>query len=309
MDDEFRPENSDSILRAQQVIAEQAAEIERLRAQLAAEQTTKDLRSALILAATAGTIATPIAHTRLLEMTVETAAHVIAARAASLFLIDDATQELAFEVVLGEKAEEVKKFRVPMGHGIAGLVAASGQPIAISDAQSDPRTAADIAESIGYFPKNMLCVPLFYNEQTIGVLELLDKEGATSFSASDMETLTLFANQAAVAIELSRTHQGIVALLNEVLRVPSGQPTPSDMLSGHPTWNLHGPETQQRARGFAQQLEGDAMYREALELARLVREIVAQGQPEGDVCRTILEGFAQYLRDRTASFELLGATW
>jgi len=63
-------------------------------------------------------IAEPMSHSRLLEMIVETAAQVISAEAASLFLIDQESQELIFEVALGQKADEVKHFRVPLGHGI-----------------------------------------------------------------------------------------------------------------------------------------------------------------------------------------------
>src|SRR5438105_2701559 len=138
--------NSDHELeRAQALIAEQAQEIERLRGMVSLERYAEDLRAALTLAATAGTIASPVTHSRLLEMIVEAAAHVISARAASLFLINEETHELIFEVALGQKAQEVKKFAVPLGHGIAGLVALSGQPMAISDAQHDPRHASDIA--------------------------------------------------------------------------------------------------------------------------------------------------------------------
>ena len=141
-------------------------------------------RDALTLAATAGTIGSPVTHARLLEMIVETAAHVISARSAALFLLDDEAHELVFEVALGTKAEEAKKYRIPLGHGIAGLVAVSGQPMAISDAQSDPRLAADVAEGIGYIPQSILCMPLFYGDRIIGAIELLDKEGASSFDAT-----------------------------------------------------------------------------------------------------------------------------
>src|SRR5207237_5758888 len=117
------------------VIARQAEEIELLRTQHADARLAEDLRAALVRSALAGTIAAPVTHSRLLEMIVETAAQVISSRAASLFLINEDSQELVFEVALGQKADEVKKFSVPMGHGIAGLVAASGQPMAVSDAQ------------------------------------------------------------------------------------------------------------------------------------------------------------------------------
>src|SRR5919112_4866456 len=201
----------------EEALARAQEEISRLERRLSDERFAQELKETLTLAAAAGQISAPVTHSRLLEMIVETAASVIPSRAASLFLIDEETEELIFEVALGSRAEEVRKFRVPLGHGIAGLVAVSGQPMAISDAASDPRQAADIAESVGYVPQSILCVPLFYNEQVIGVLELLDKEEASSFSATDMEHLALFADQAAVAIGQSRTNRNLAALLGEVL--------------------------------------------------------------------------------------------
>jgi signal transduction protein with GAF and PtsI domain len=132
----------------------------------------QELADTLSVAASAGVIAAPVTHSQLLEMIVRTASHVIAARAASLCLLDEARQELVFEVVLGEKAEELRKIRVPIGHGIAGLVAMTGQPMAISDVQEDPRHASDIARRIGCMPRSIIAVPLFYADRIIGVLEL-----------------------------------------------------------------------------------------------------------------------------------------
>jgi GAF domain-containing protein len=295
MNDKPQAGNQDALARAQETIARQAEEIERLRRRLADERVAEDLQEALTLAAAAGTIASPVTHSRLLEMIVETAAHVIFARAAALFLIDEETQELVFEVALGSKAEEVRKFRVPLGHGIAGLVAVSGQPMAVSDAETDPRHAADIAQSVGYTPQSILCVPLFYRDQIIGVLELLDKEGAPSFSATDMEDLGLFANQAAVAIEQSRTNRNLAALLSEVLESIGG------------TTDGRRQELQERARAFAERLEEDAAFNQALDLARLVQEIAHRGENELRTCQAILRSFAEYLRSRPESASELGA--
>src|SRR5438132_9805215 len=148
------------------------------------------LRSVLVRSALASTIAAPVTHSRLLEMIVETAAQVINSQAAALFLVDEEHQELVFEIALGQKAEAVKKFRVPMGHGIAGHVAATGQPTATSGA-TDPRQAREIGESVGYVPRSILCVPLFYADRVIGVLELLDKVDEATFTMMDMQVLGL----------------------------------------------------------------------------------------------------------------------
>jgi GAF domain-containing protein len=253
------------IARQQAEIARQQAELERLQRRLADDRFAQDLRDALTLAATASTIGAPVSHSRLLDMLVATAADIIGANAASLFLIDAERQDLVFEVALGEKADEVKKFRVPLGHGVAGLVAMTGQPMAISDTAEDDRDAADIAQAIGYVPKNILCVPLFFQDEVIGVLELLDKEGAATFSADDMEALGLFANQAAVAIEQSRTQRSLAALVSDLIKG----------VDGLPDYEHQG--LTERARAFTEDLQQHTGYLNALTLARLVQEIVQHG--------------------------------
>lgn len=94
----------------------------------------EQLRQALIRMAAAGQLTAPVAHTDLLDLIVGTAAQVLGAQAASLYLIDRATNELVFEVALGESAAEARKFRVPVGQGIAGWVAQTGEATLIPDA-------------------------------------------------------------------------------------------------------------------------------------------------------------------------------
>ncbi len=280
-----------------EALAQAREEISRLKRRLADERFAEDLRDALTLAASAGAISSPVEHPRLLEMIVETAAGVIPSRSAALFLIDEEAEELIFQVALGPEAEQVKDLRVPLGHGIAGLVAVSGQPMAVSDAESDPRQAADIAESVGYAPGTILCVPLFYDEDVIGVLELLDREGASSYSAQDIVTLGLFANQAAVAIEQSGAQGNLVTLLGGVLGSLGGMPE-------------HRIESLREGVGpFVAGVEEDASHRRALELAELVREISHGGEEESKACHTILRGFAGYLRSRPRPEDEAGGMW
>jgi GAF domain-containing protein len=275
-----------SLADALATIERQAREIERLRQRAHDERFVEDLREALIESAAAGVIASPVTQPRLLELIVETAAQVIAADAASLFLVDRQTEELIFAVALGGKAEEVKNLRVPLGHGIAGLVAVSGQPMAISDAESDPRHASDIAQTVDYQPKSILCVPLLYDEQVIGVLELLDKQGAASFSPEDMEVLWLFGAQAAVAIEQSRATRDLAALVEQSLSAVVTPPGKELEL------------LQQRAGAFTTRLTGEESFLQAVTLAEVVAEIARHGSAETQTCHDILQNFASYLRSR-----------
>jgi GAF domain-containing protein len=289
VNEEGHVDSGEALSRAQEVVKHQAAEIEALRARLGDEQFARELRQALCLAASAGTIAAPVTHSRLLELIVQTSMQVTSAEAAGLFLIDEEAQQLQIKVALGTRAAAIRDLRVPLGHGIAGLVAVTGQPMIVADADRDPRQASDIARAVGYTPRSILCVPLHYNDRVIGVLELLDKQGTRSFIPADMELLSIFAEQAAIAIEQSFTIRNVSELL---------------AVSLEGLWGSTDDEKralQQGARSFARHLEGAPLYDRALDLAALVREIVWCGESELKLCESILQSFAEHLRSQPAS--------
>lgn len=230
-------------------------------------------------ASVAATIGAPVTHARLLELIVETAVHVISATAGALLLKDEDADELVFEVAVGGKAEEVRRFRVPLGHGIAGLVAATGQPVSIANTEGAP-IARDIADRVGYLPRNVLCVPLFYDDEVIGVLELMDKQDGDAFDPGDMTALSLFAAQAAIAIEQSRVHRSVRAILDDALSL---------VVAADGTGSL-----EDEAVTVAADIDGDESFRQTLELARLVQEVARRGEREREACQAILSAFASY---------------
>lgn len=280
---------------AREVIARQSDEITALRQELAGSRLAEELRNAFGLAATVNVLASPVTHVRLLEMIVNTAARVIGARAAALFLIDHEASELIFEVATGAKAEEVKQFRVPLGEGIAGLVAVTGQPMAISNVEQDPRHASHIAESVGYMPQSILCVPLLHSGEVIGVFELLDREDGASFTPADIELLDQFAGQAAIAIEQSRTFRNLVPLIGRTLEELGLLPR-----------EQQGP-LRERVESFTQSVEEARSFQQTLELARLVQQVASQGEPEYRLCREILESFGDYVRKQRLWSDGFGA--
>lgn len=224
---------------------------------------------------------------RLLTTILNTAMRVTSASAGSLFLVDPDRRHLDFEVALGPKADEVVKFRVPVGHGIAGTVAATGIPIAISAPEQDPRFAAEIARGIGHIPQSILCVAMRHGDEIIGVLEVLDKTGRETFTSSDIEVLGYFADIAALAAEEARRQDDLRVAIEEILR----------------SWIGGGDaEAQEIASGLdavlgATRASGD--YQSALALARLISEISESGEAERDLCYRWIESFHAYLRQRS----------
>jgi GAF domain-containing protein len=150
---------------------------------------------------------------RLLNSVVEVARAIFHARASSIFLLDEKTDELVFEAVAGEGADTLVGQRFPSSTGIAGWVLVTRQPLVIEDVTADPRFGREAAESTGFVPKGLMAVPLLHEERSLGVLEVLDRPSDSRFSMQEMDLLTLFANQAAIALDLlQRARQAQSAL-------------------------------------------------------------------------------------------------
>jgi GAF domain-containing protein len=144
-------------------------------------------------------------HRELLQSIVDVARAIFDAKAASIFLLDDAADELVFEAVSGEGEGDLIGMRIPADKGIAGWVLLTGQPIMIDDLSRDPRFNREAAEQTGYVPTALMAVPLVYGEHSLGVLQVLDRSAERAFPLSEVDLLIRFANQAAIGLELLRT--------------------------------------------------------------------------------------------------------
>ena len=158
----------------------------------------EDLRAAVA----AGALAGGEGYRPLLESIVEVARAIFGARAASVMLLDEQTDELVFEAVTGEGEDTLVGQRIPRGTGLAGWVVESGQPVVIEDVAADPRFAIEQAQRTGYVPKGLMAAPLLREDRVLGVLNVLDRPERRRFSVAEMDLLGLFANQAAIALDL-----------------------------------------------------------------------------------------------------------
>ncbi len=153
-------------------------------------------------AVAAGVLAGEELHRSLLASIVETARAIFAAKASSIFLLDEDADELVFEAVAGEGSDDLVGKRFPADTGIAGWVLATRQPLVLEDVQGDPRFRREAAESTGYVPKAMMAVPLLHEDTALGVLSVLDRPKETRFTLAEMDLLSRFANQAAIGLDL-----------------------------------------------------------------------------------------------------------
>jgi GAF domain-containing protein len=158
--------------------------------------------SELRAAVAAGVLGAEESYRSLLQSTVEVARAIFHAKAASVFLLDEEADELVFEAVAGEGAGELIGKRFPSSTGVAGWVLTTRQPLVVDDLTSDTRFSLEAAASTGYVPRGIMAVPLLVEERALGVLSVLDRPSDSAFTLAEMNLLGLFANQAAVALDL-----------------------------------------------------------------------------------------------------------
>ena len=160
--------------------------------------TEEDPRAAL----SAAVLASEEHYAALLRSIVDVARAIFSARASSIFLLDEAADELVFEAVAGEGEETLVGRRFPSSTGVAGWVLVTRQPLVVEDVARDPRFGREAAETTGYVPRGLMAVPLLHGERVLGVLEVLDRPQDERFTLAETELLGLFANQAAIALDL-----------------------------------------------------------------------------------------------------------
>lgn len=172
------------------------------------------------IASAAGILDSEADHATLLRTVVEVARGIFGAKASSVMLFDEETDELVFEAVVGEGEDTLLGRRIPSDSGIAGWVLASQEPLVVEDVEGDPRFAHDVAERSGYVPKGLMAAPLIRGESAIGVLSVLDRPADARFSIGEMDLLALFATQAAIAVDLLRRSRAAQEALTGSLRGP-----------------------------------------------------------------------------------------
>lgn len=120
---------------------------------------------------------------------------------ASLFLLDASRGELWSKAARGRSDEPVE-IRIPRGAGIAGTVAASGEPINLPDAHVDPRFDPSADRDTGYRTKSLLCVPLRDAAGDVfAVAQALNKRGGGPFDNDDEKRFAEFMSTVGVLLE------------------------------------------------------------------------------------------------------------
>jgi K+-sensing histidine kinase KdpD len=144
---------------------------------------------------------------RLLDVILEAAIKSIAADRGTLYLVDELKSEIWSKALRGT---EIIEIRLPIGKGLSGYVAKTGETINIPDAHNDPRWNPDVDKRSGYRTNNMLCMPMQNRDgKIIGVFQMLNKKGGP-FTTQDEEFINALSIHASIAIENARLAQEMI---------------------------------------------------------------------------------------------------
>ncbi|MFZ1082577.1 MAG: ATP-binding protein [Candidatus Kryptoniota bacterium] len=138
---------------------------------------------------------------RVLQLILDEAMRITDAERGTIYLVDEITNEIWSRIIV---SGEISEIRQPIGRGISGLVAKTGETVNIQDAHNDPRFNPEFDAKSGFKTKSILCVAIRNrDDKIIGVFQLINKQHG-DFDPEDEKFLNAFSIHASIAIENSR---------------------------------------------------------------------------------------------------------
>jgi GAF domain-containing protein len=216
----------------------------------------------------------------------EIAAVKVGSMDASVLIRDGRDGGLRFLVAVSEIEEALLKIRIPPGKGIAGLVFSSGQPMAVNDVSSEGSFWSGADEAVGFKTVTLLATPLRSGNETIGVLEFVNRPGEPPyppFTPEEMDDAARFADAIARLVDLYELAQLVESLFTRSLK------TGGD--------GIGGSDLSEWLKG----VDAAPEHRDLLLVAVALRDIVSRGDAEREMCRDILEALTRFTEKRSSS--------
>lgn len=146
---------------------------------------------------------------KVLKYTMDMIREVINVEAGSLLFLEN--DELEIAVAFNTRIRSMKKFRLKIGQGIAGYVAARGKSIIVNDTEKSPHFFPIIDDVSGFKTRSALCVPMISQGKVIGVIEVMNKIDG-EFDRDDKDLLQSIATSVCIALENARLYKETVSM-------------------------------------------------------------------------------------------------
>jgi len=220
----------------------------------------------------------------------QVAADSVGSADASVLVRDGNEGGLRFLLAVSELEDKLLKIRIPPGKGIAGLVFSTGQPMAVSDVSAEGSFWSKADKETGFKTITLLATPLRSGNETIGVLEFVNRPGEPPyppFTPEEMDRAAQFADTIAHLLNSYELAVLVESLFDRIIKrsVESGESGQAD----------------NELREWLKSSDAAPEHRDLLLLAVSLREIVGRGQAEREMCRDLLETLARFTAKNSAS--------
>lgn len=115
--------------------------------------------------------------------------------------VDRSRNRLTFLAAFGEKAELLVGQTLPADQGIAGHVYLSGRAYSSTNVASDRFFDASVDAETQYRTESLVAIPIRIGTDVCGVLELINRRGATAYSEHERDLLEIFADYISISIQ------------------------------------------------------------------------------------------------------------
>ena len=214
----------------------------------------------------------------LLQTVISTACDLTASQYSFILVYEQETDLLKVAAGPINHRDTLSLIRLPVEKSVAGYVYKKSRPVSLHNAQYDPRICRDIERALGFTTLSILAAPLIFRGQTIGVLEVVNKNNQAHYTEDDLTILDTLASQAAVATmstllfeetqhaykkvyELEKMKTDFVAVASHELRTPLG------LILGHSTFLFELIKDEQQRRQL------DIIIRNASRLKNIIEDL------------------------------------
>jgi signal transduction histidine kinase len=178
---------------------------------------------------------------------ISAAAELTNCEAASILALDESGNQLHFLASPWFHQDPLKTIKVPLPSSVAGWVLKNGKPAIIPDAAAEPLHFKGVDLAVDFTTRSLMAVPINYQGETLGVLEVVNKAEQAHYTEEDLTILETIASQAALALQnfrllekvqrsqdqktqLDRMKSDFIAIASHELRTPLG------LVLGHATF-------------------------------------------------------------------------
>jgi len=203
------PNTLDNVRRARQ-------KLETLMTRMVGAQS--ELRQLRGLAETTALITSSLDTLDVLNQVIDRVVQLTGAERGYVMLRNEATGALEFRVARGMDQASLNESDFIISDTIVNQVATTGEPVLTHNALNDPQFRSQ-ESVVGFSLRSILAVPLIARDQIIGVVYCDNRIRAGLFQEHELNLLTAFAHQAAVAIQNARLFESLRTRLVEITQM------------------------------------------------------------------------------------------